>query len=95
MSECTRNGGSRLITQLAHNRRRLGKAERTSPLGMYHDLAASGELVNAVTVLAAEIHERPFAIRLNLGKIWLHQLSPAQTASSEFWLKGSGRWAIR
>ena len=57
MSECTRNGGGGLIAQLAHNRWRIGEAERTSALGMHHDLAAGGELVNAVTVLSAEIHE--------------------------------------
>ena len=83
MSEGTRNGGGGPITQLAHDRWRIGEAERTSALGMHHDLAASGELVNAVTVLAAEIHERPFAVRLNLGQKGLRQLSPALTANSE------------
>ena len=95
MSECTRNGGGEPITQLAHDRWRIGEAERTSALGVYHDLAAGGELVNAVTVLAAEIHERPFAIRLNLGQEGLHQLSPALTAIRELWLKCSCRLAIR
>lgn len=66
MSKGTWNGGGGPITQLAHDRWRIGEPERTSPLGVDHDLAAGGELVDAVTVLAAEIHERPFAIRLNL-----------------------------
>ena len=94
MSECTRNGGGGSITQLAHDRWRIGEAERTSALGMHHDLSASGELVNAVTVLATELHERPFAIRLNLGQKRLHQLSPALTAINELWLKGPSCLAI-
>jgi hypothetical protein len=68
MTECTRNGGGGPITQLAHDRWRISEAERTSTLGVYHNLASARELVNAVLVLAAEIHERPFAIRLNLGE---------------------------
>ena len=95
MSEGTRHGGGGPITQLAHDRWRIGEAERTTALGMHHDLAAGGELVNAVTVLAAEIHERPFAVRLNLGQKGLHQLSPALTAIRELWLKGSCSLAIR
>jgi len=95
MTECTRNGGGGPITQLAHDRWRIGEAERTSALGVYHDLPACGELENAVTVLAAEIHERPFAIRLNLGQKGLHQLSPALTAIREHWLKGPCSLAIR
>ena len=94
MTECTRNGGGGPITQLAHDRWRIGEAERASALGMHHDLAAGGEFVNAVTVLAAEIHERPFAIRLNLGQKRLHQLSPALTAILELWLKDSCSLAI-
>ena len=95
MSECTRNGGSGPITQLTHDRRRLGESNRTSSLGVHHDLAAGGELVNAVAVLSSEIDERPFAVRPNLGQKGLHQLSPALTAISELLLKCPCRIAIR
>ena len=95
MSECTRNGGGGPITQLAHDRWRIGEAERTSALGMHHDLAAGGELVNAMTVLASEIHERPFSIRLNLGEKGLHQLSPSLTPIGELFLKAKCSLAIR
>ena len=95
MSEGTRNRGGGPITQLAHDRWRIGEAERTSAFGVHHDLAAGGALVDAMTVLAAEIHERPFAIRLNLRQEGLHQLSPALTAISELLLKCLRRLAIR
>ena len=95
MHSCTRNGGGRPISRLTHDRGRFGEAERTAALGMHHDLAAGGELMNAVAVLAAEIHERPFAIRLNLGQKGLHQLSPALTALGELVLKRPCSPAIR
>lgn len=53
MSGCA---GGRPITQLTHHRGGIGEAERTSALGVYHDLAGGGKLVSAVTVFCHMPH---------------------------------------
>ena len=58
MSECTRNGGGRPITQLRHDRGRFGVSVQTSLLGVHHDLVAGGELVNAMTGYGQEEDKR-------------------------------------
>ena len=61
------NGGGGAVAHFTHDRRWLDEREGSTPLGMHHDLAAPRELVHAMTIVPPEVHQRPFAMRLNLG----------------------------